>query len=475
MSAPQFSGETNPDLLNQQGIQAMECADWVTAERIYQALELLFPGQHQARLSLSLFNLGRYQEALPLLSGMIERGATDVSCIMAYAACLERTGEEDHAIRVHESLYQAFPNEDFAIRLASALIRMGQHRLLDKRLPELLAAHPNNPQILSTMSEHAFKTGDYARGFDLMHYRWSTALESPKAATLPCPAWDGHAFDGELLVTAEQGLGDEILASSVFETLVALKQRCLIDCDPRLLPIFKRSFPTLDFFDRHSNALEMAATRTACKKIEAVELGRFFRRDYQAFPPRTHWLVADKSRSALIRQALKHQFPGKQLIGLSWRSHREFLGNSKSIPIGELAALATLPNTVLINLQYGDTTDDRKHFYEKTGTTIHTLPDIDTLQDIDGLFALIEALDAIVSCSNTTVHIAGALGKPVSAMIPGTRYSLWYWGYAGERTPWYPTVRLYRGPAKTSWRTLTDNVVADITHKKNMPHEPSAD
>lgn len=453
---------TDEATLAAQGVQAMASGNWPAAERIHRQLEALFPGRHHTRLALSLFNMKHYTEALPILTGLVERGETDLSCILAFAACLERTGDEDRAIRVLESVYHALPNADSAVRLASALIRLGRHKILDKRLPELISAHPGNAQLLSALSEHAFNSGDYAQGFDLMHYRWSIAQEPPKAARLACPAWDGTVFDGELLITAEQGLGDEILASSVFEDLVRLGQRCRIDCDPRLLPVFRRSFPSLRFSDRTSSELELAARSNGCRKIEAAELGRFFRRDANDFPIRTHWLVADPVRSTALRDHLIQKFPGKLLVGISWRSLRVFLGDSKTIPLADLAPLLRLPDIAFIDLQYGDTTADHEQLHAQTGIKIHRLPDLDTLNDIDGLFALVDALDAVVSSSNTTVHIAGALGKSVRTLIPGTRYSLWYWGYDGNHTPWYPTVKLFRGPARKSWLALAEDVAADM-------------
>lgn len=50
----------------------------------------------------------------------------------------------------------------------------------------------------------------------------------------------------------------------------------------------------------------------------------------------------------------------------------------------------------------------------------------------------------MVTTSNTTAHIAGALGVPCLVLLPRTRPVLWYWGYRGERTPWYPSLRLLR-------------------------------
>ena len=46
------------------------------------------------------------------------------------------------------------------------------------------------------------------------------------------------------------------------------------------------------------------------------------------------------------------------------------------------------------------------------------LEEIDNFNDIDGLASLIDACDFVVSVSNTTVHIAGAIGKKTYLMLP---------------------------------------------------------
>ena len=64
-----------------------------------------------------------------------------------------------------------------------------------------------------------------------------------------------------------------------------------------------------------------------------------------------------------------------------------------------------------MDLQYGDTSAERAAVERETGIRIERL-DVDNTNDIDGLAALISACDLAVTVDNTTVHLAGALGKP---------------------------------------------------------------
>ena len=68
---------------------------------------------------------------------------------------------------------------------------------------------------------------------------------------------------------------------------------------------------------------------------------------------------------------------------------------------------------------------------------------------LDGLAALIELCDLVVSTSNVTIHIAGALGKDTWVLLP---YVANFW-WLIERTDslWYPTVRLYRQKTLQDW------------------------
>ena len=78
----------------------------------------------------------------------------------------------------------------------------------------------------------------------------------------------------------------------------------------------------------------------------------------------------------------------------------------------------------------------------QAGVTLHTLPDINPMNNLDELAATISALDLVVSVGNAGVHLAGALGVPTWALLP--RYLGWCWPLDGEQMPWYSSVRVLR-------------------------------
>lgn len=447
-------------LLAALGRLALEGRDFRASEQLFRALDARFPGRYLSMLALAIYNQQRYAEVLPLFEKLGAGGNIDINCALAWAMTLEKCDQLDRSVRLMIQVWESTRTEYTAVLLMSALLRLGRARDLDEWMPKLLAVFPANVQLLAGRSEHGFLSGDYATGFDYMHHRWTLTAEKPKSAQLACPRWDGRRFEGTLLVTAEQGLGDQVLASSMFEELARMGQPTLIDCDARLLPLYRRSFPSLQFADRKSDALLQAGRDTRARWADGLELGRFFRRDTGAMPTRNHWLVADPQQVAHWRQWLQAQFPGQPHIGVSWRSARALLGDSKSIPVTDLAPLFT--RFACVSLQYGDIAADIAAL-QAAGLQLTVAPSLDCTNDIDGLCALIVALGAVATCSNTTAHLAAALGVPTRVMIPGSRYVLWYWGHAGERTPWYPAIRLFRGPPRRDWKWLAGDVAADLS------------
>ena len=103
------------------------------------------------------------------------------------------------------------------------------------------------------------------------------------------------------------------------------------------------------------------------------------------------------------------------------------LGEHKSLSLKKLEKLLKLKDITFVDLQYGDTRKERQSFYKKYGINLIKIKEIDNYDDIEGLAALIDACDFVVTVSNTTAHIAGAIGKQTYLMLPKGKGKLWYW------------------------------------------------
>ncbi len=72
---------------------------------------------------------------------------------------------------------------------------------------------------------------------------------------------------------------------------------------------------------------------------------------------------------------------------------------------------------------------------------------------------MLRALDLLVTVDTLSAHLAGALGVPVWTLLPARPD--WRWMGNGERTPWYPSMRLFR-QRREGWEPLLERVAAEL-------------
>ena len=74
---------------------------------------------------------------------------------------------------------------------------------------------------------------------------------------------------------------------------------------------------------------------------------------------------------------------------------------------------------------------------------------VDNREDLDGLAALIEVCDLVVSTSNVTIHMAGALAKETWVLLPYV--ANFWWLLDRSDSIWYPSLKLYRQKKFKDW------------------------
>jgi len=84
-----------------------------------------------------------------------------------------------------------------------------------------------------------------------------------------------------------------------------------------------------------------------------------------------------------------------------------------------------------VNLQLGEAPLD--------GSTIDAAA---AISDWDDTAAVVSLLDRVVTVDTALAHLAGAMARPVTTLLPFAPD--WRWGASGESTRWYPSMRLVR-------------------------------
>ncbi|WPZ34180.1 tetratricopeptide repeat protein [Thalassobaculum sp. OXR-137] len=346
---------------------------------------------------------------------------------------------------------------------AEALYRLAEYAAAVRSGDRARIAAPSDPDILANLAAYRLATGDLAVGWPLLRYR--PTRRRAKAPELP--RWQGES-GARLLVLAEQGLGDELLFSTLWHDLDRrVEAGCLgsvtIEADARLIPLCARTLHNVSWRRRFQDDPAGEPVSHWCLAADLMEYLRPTVADFGDFRP---GLSVDASRSAAWKAWLAETARGRPTIGLCWRSSS--LGGHRRRhypPLGECAPLLDLKHTLFVILQYDDCQSEIDGVEVATGSEIVIPPDLNRRDDQDGVAALISALDMVTSADTAVLALTGALGRPAVAfsLHPG-----WV-GLGQSRHPWFPSVtRVYR-PPQTPWRE-TMAAVARILEAKLARH-----
>lgn len=442
---------------------AEQVGDWRAAATLWQQVAAADPARDVGdHVGLALLQLNRNAEALPWLERYDAHHPDGADSSINLANCYSRLNRDADGIRILQRTVDRRPELLAAWEaLVTLLVNEAEETAAEAALGKARARFPGDAELRYLQMDHCLKARRYGEGFDLFDARWQTRFFGGRMQLPQQRRWDGQPFSGRLLVRAEQGIGDELLYSSLFTDLAQRQPGSLVECEQRLLPLFRRSFPGLDFIARVPES-GAPATADFDRDIMAGDLCRLFRRDAADFPAGAGWLQPDTTRVAELAASYQHAH-GRQLrVGLSWRSANPGNGAAKSLRLADLLPILRLPGITFFNLQYGDTRAETAALASEHGITLVEDPRVDATRDLDGLAAQLSALDLLVSTSNSTVHLAGALGRPVLLMLHRDRGLSWYWAYAGERVPWYPGTRLVRCTQRGDWAPVFAEVAETL-------------
>jgi ADP-heptose:LPS heptosyltransferase len=194
----------------------------------------------------------------------------------------------------------------------------------------------------------------------------------------------------------------------------------LVQIDERLIPLFQRSMPEIAFYPSNQPVDEVLYDA----HLPMGDLGGIFRGKKEDFAnTKDAYLVADKERARKIRQSLCKD--NETLVGITWKSKNKQSGSKRSLELKEFAEKLSAPSVKLVNLQYGDVKEELEQLKREHGIEILQCTEIDNTNDLDGLAALIEACDKVETVDNTTVHLAGAIGKETVVHLNGRKN--WRW------------------------------------------------
>ena len=378
--------------------------------------------------------------------------------------------EAKHA---YETAQMLQPNQvDTLINLAAVEAKLGSSEraieMYEKTLRLLPAREKHRREAVQFFASFEYlKSGNLAKGWDYYDGGFSPMVPLAGARTpkrvFDVPRWRGEPLQGKrLLVWREQGLGDEILFGSCLPDLRSLgAERIIVECDPRLVPTFQRSFP--EFMVRsqiyYSNNFR-SPNNDYDYEIPLGSLMRQFRRSISDFGRSGPYLKADPSLVEEFEERLK---PHRDLplIGICWRS-------------GKLSPVRNLSYTVLedwlpvlqsdkfrvVSLQYGDADAEIDEIKSKFAVDIVHWGDLDQKNELDKVFALMTCLDLVVSVNTAPLRMAAAIGAPVLSVEKRGWARL---GEGSNASKWFPNHHFIEPDESGKFESRMSEVVKVIT------------
>jgi len=427
-------------------------------------------------LAGTLRDQGRLDEAGSLLKCAIEADGGSAALWNAMGTILDARGDADAASVAYAEALRLFPGHAHALNnLGHNLIFRGHvaqgRDCLIRALPGL--GGPDNIRTCSLGIAHAcFSLGDLEAGWQWYKARETKGTVESLDYDIACPRYeDGPLTSKRLFVSAEQGLGDEIMFAGILPDLleeVGPSGHVTIGVDPRLVSLFARSFPQCNVTRHHTTRLTTGPARLF------PDIGDWTAFDAWAvmgqFLPRYRPTVADFGKPAFLKadpervaywkgqlSALNEQ----PKVGLLWKSRVQHSRRDRYYaPFDQWQTVLSVPGVQFVNLQYGDTTEELEQAHAM-GLDIWTPSGINLMHDLDDLAALTSALDCILGPANATSNIAGAVGTEIWIVSPASAWT----SLGTDRFPWYPKSKVFFSNSMTDWSEVMSNIKVAFTER----------
>jgi tetratricopeptide (TPR) repeat protein len=417
-----------------------------------------------------LSETNRVEDAIEILRQAIFRLPQESLLWNSLATTLAEEG------RVEESLI--FYRE--AIRLSPGCTRyyhnLGYALMHLERIDEAIALYEEALEHVVDVSERyeslysrsicLLQVGRLEEGFAGYEIRNNKRFRGYTHFMLKAPEWQGEPLAGKrLLAVGEQGLGDEIMFANVLPDLartVGEAGELQIAVEPRLVPLFRRSFPGALVGPYDDRAL---LDKDGNKELRFfpflpedrapdyyATMGTFlqhYRKRIEDFP-RKAFLKPDPERTRDFRARLSAGGEGP-IVGICWRSMMLSQKRAKYYSSLDMwGPIFKTPGVRFVNLQYGDCEKELAEAESLHGIRIERIPDHDLTKDIDGNAALSAATDLVISAPTSVAAVSSAVGVETWFLLSNNG-----WPQLGtEEYPWYRKTRTFAPKHFADWNDV---------------------
>ena len=330
------------------------------------------------------------------------------------------------------------------INLAQLEIKSGNHskgvELYEAALISKNITNGEKEMVKYYLSHSYLYLGDLIRGWEYYDYGFSDLLPTGAYRSkrkFIQPQWNGNLHeDKTILIWREQGLGDEILFSSCLTDIHNSNLNIILECEPRLVNIFQRTYPKFIVRRESINNIYYPLYDDFDLHIAIGSLPKYLRRKVSDFEKKPFIWKPLGSSVKLVKSKLQ-TYHNKILIGICWRSGSLSVDrNLHYTGLRDWESLLCNPNYQFVNLLHGDCEAEIFQVEQLFNINILRWSDIDLKNDLETVLALVSELDYVVSIGSAVSVIAAAAGVSTLVLL----HNEWVLLGHTEKYHWFPSV-----------------------------------
>jgi tetratricopeptide (TPR) repeat protein len=367
-------------------------------------------------LAICLTEQDRLSQAVQWLTQAHEKNPHCADTLCNLGNLMRKTGRFDEAVRMY--------------------------RLAIIRRPGFIEAHFNLSLVLLLMGH--FQEGWREYVWRLKHFQ----ADSGYPLRNGLPLWNGQPLNGKaILVYDEQGFGDIFMFCRFLNQLKALNAIVVFEVRKELFEFFNH-FPWADEVVLRRPNLKPRIKCDFC--LPLLSLPRILGVTRDNIHAQEPYLAAERN---LITQWSQHITGAGLKVGLVWRGSDA--DPTRRLDITQLSPLSKMTGISWYGLQKeapnGPIVSENADWLKPLGRH---------LTDFSNTAAAIANLDLVISIDTAVAHLAAAMGKPVWLFLP--HIPDWRWFLDISKSPWYPTMRLFRQPAPGDWKSAITAVCSAL-------------
>ncbi len=417
------------------------------AEQFFRRVLALEPGRVEAIINLAnlLRASDQYDAAMALLDPALVRAPQSPELHLTLGSVWREKGDFSQAAVHYQAALDADPNFAPALaNLADMRSDAGDREAARTLYDKAIKADPKNPQIRLNRAILHLLNGDLKDAWRDYAARTEVLNKVPALTAEQCLApWTGGSLKRvRLLVRAEQGVGDQILFASLIPELAEQAKAgggsVILECEPRLVSLFARSFPEVSVRPAVIRTIAgmptadygwLKAAGGANASILMGSLAKYLRPTLAAFPRPHRFLTPDPQERARWRNIFEPG--GKKIIGISWRSGKVG-GGDRSLQYAPLEAWATFlrgTDATFVCAQYGAVDEEIAALEQMSGRKILVPQSLDQKNELDRTCAMLSVMDVLVSAPTAVSWLAAGTGVRTLKLLYGQVWTAMGHGY----------------------------------------------